>query len=297
MLARTSAPRSWIWAGVALALGLGLYWYDDWAESVEIPIAKTILNVLEIVVMGPAMSVLAFLASEALRAKDERYRRGLEHEREKRFRFLGRIAASMAHEVRNPLHNLHLVADEMRQRASGVDRDLLHSLTANLVRLDQATRLIYTLARPPERQQADEPSPISLTELLDEVVAEVERDARPPARLARGPAAPVIADGDREAVRIVLQNLVRNATEAAVGAPVNLVCREEPDSAVVEIRNPGTMAVEAMSDDPLSPSTKAGGLGVGIAIARHLTAALGGSLRFENRDGSVIATLALPKAR
>jgi signal transduction histidine kinase len=296
-LASTSL-RSWILGAVALAFGLGLYVYDDWCEQVQIPIAKTILNGLEIIVMGPAMAVLAFLLSERLRVSDLLHRRQLAEEREQRFRFLGWIAMSMAHEVKNPLHNLHLVTNELDLRAAGDDHRLIGNLRQNLERLDRATRLIYALARPPRPSSDEDLQPVEVTALLDEVVAEAQGRAERQAAVDAVPAAtPVHADGDREAMRIVLSNLMRNAIEAADGGPVTVRCFEESAATVVVIRNQGTMPPEVAVESDGLPSRKPGGLGVGIAIARHLAAALRGRLRFSSDAGWVSARLELPRAR
>ncbi len=77
------AWRSWIWGGAALLFGLALYAYDDWSETVQHPPARILLEIVELLVMGPGMAALAFFLSEWMREQERRHRQALARERER----------------------------------------------------------------------------------------------------------------------------------------------------------------------------------------------------------------------
>ena len=290
--------RSWIWGAIALVIGLTLYVCDDWIESLRIPsIQKSVLNYLEIIIMGPAMALLAFLFSEQRYLREASYKARIEHERQMRFHFLGRIAASVAHEMRNPLHNLILLNNELSSHVTASDQDLCARIRGNLQRLDNATHLIYELARR-ERYRIDGESlgTVAILNLVRQVSDELQAMASPPAALTL-PDQPMelVAVGRLEGIRIILLNLLRNAIEAAAGGEVQVSYPEVAERVCIEIRNRGNIDPHVLTDDAELINPKPGGLGVGLAIARHLAVLYGGSVEISCDAGWVIAVLNLPR--
>jgi two-component system C4-dicarboxylate transport sensor histidine kinase DctB len=288
----TGATRSWLAAVIAMALGLGLYVYDDWCEDLPDPRPQAFFNALEILAMGPGMGALAFLLSERLRQKEQR----LALEREQRFRFLGRVAAGVAHEVRNPLHNIRLLTDELRASSPAETHEMFDRVGDNLERLEHATLLIYELAKPPRPIDLDLGA-VDLAPLVASVVDEVRRRHGAQARiaLATPPAAPVVG-GRRESLRIVLHNLVRNAVEAAAGAEVSIDWADAGPALDLVIANPGALPPGLLAEGGEVASSKPDGLGIGVSIARHLATLCGGSLDYLARPGEVVARLRLQRA-
>src|SRR5579862_2126976 len=78
----TYSPQSWLLALAAMSFGLGLYHFDNWYESMAESWIKTLLDDLEIAIMGPGMALLVLLVSENVRLKDQAHLRRLERERE-----------------------------------------------------------------------------------------------------------------------------------------------------------------------------------------------------------------------
>jgi signal transduction histidine kinase len=296
MSSTTTHTRSWIWGAVTLLCGLGLYVYDDWCENLHIAgFFKELLEYLEITVMGPAMAALAFLASEQLYAKERMHAVTLERERDKRFHFLGRIAASMAHEVRNPLHNLHLLNNELRMRLSPENQELSDDIRGNLDRLDHATMLIYELARPQGNVQPQGLVAIDLFPLLRAISDELQGKCPRPAQMSLlEPEVPVHATARLEGLRIILQNLVRNAIEAADGGMVEISLPVGASGARVMIRNSGELNSDLIEEATTLDSTKPGGLGVGLAISRYLARLYGGQIAISQTQGWVVTALDLP---
>jgi signal transduction histidine kinase len=114
------------------------------------------------------------------------------------------------------------------------------------------------------------------------------------------PGAPVTIEADPDQLEQLLINLVKNAAEAAPGAPGGVRLswsRVERPSPAVEI---------AVDDDGpgLPPTanlfvpfftTKPGGSGIGLVLCRQIAEAHGGTLSLANRaDGGCRAALRLP---
>jgi signal transduction histidine kinase len=112
-----------------------------------------------------------------------------------------------------------------------------------------------------------------------------------------------VVSGDRSALERLLQNLIDNAVKYAGGA--ELIVRRDIDRARLTVADRGPGVPEAELDRMFEPferhepsrSRSTGGLGLGLAIARSIAQAHGGSIRAENRDGGGLAvTVDLPAA-
>ncbi len=287
--------RSWLVAIAACAFGLGAYQYDNQIKDTE-PHGSSwynLLNDLELVIMGPGMGVLGFLVMENLQLKDEAHQRTLEEERRQRFHMLGRIAASIAHEIRNPLQNLRLINEELRNASPDSMPRWLDRLEINLGRLDQAVHLAYELARPSLSE--DELDRVELSAVVAAAVEEVQR------QLGRSPAleleqrSGVLVRGRGPSLRIAVENLVRNAFEATGSGLVTIRYQELEHYWVLELSNPGTASPALRTGTDTIVSTKPTGIGVGVSIARHLARSSNGDLTYANEHGCIIARLSLPK--
>ncbi len=215
----------------------------------------------------------------ALRARDE--------ERET-------LLAGIAHEVRNPLGALDLfaglLAEELQGRPQAPHVARIQSELAALSKVVEEF-LDYARARPPLRE------PVDLRILLAEVA-----DLASPLAAQRQVSVSVDGEGeakaDREQLRRAALNLVRNAVEAAPAASeVEVVGRLGDGEAAIEVRDRGPgLAAEARASlfRPFF-TTKEKGTGLGLALAKKVADAHGGTLSLEGREGGgTVARLAIP---
>jgi signal transduction histidine kinase len=112
-----------------------------------------------------------------------------------------------------------------------------------------------------------------------------------------------MVSGDRSALERLLQNLIDNAVKYAGSA--ELIVRRDIDRARLTVADRGPGIPEEELDRMFEPferhepsrSRSTGGLGLGLAIARSIAQAHGGSIRAENRLGGGLAvTVDLPAA-
>ncbi len=204
---------------------------------------------------------------------------------------VGTLASSLAHEVRNPLNSisLQLVLLSRRVARSGQVPDpeltaLVEAARREIDRLDALVAEFLSLSSI-DRVRLKEHN---LLEIVREVlVLLVPVAAQKGLSLAEGvsdPLPPVLVD--REKIQQVLINLVRNAIEAtSEGGSVTLSSRLSGDTVVVEVADTGVGIEAGLDVFDFFITTKRGGTGLGLPIARRIVEAHGGRLTFESEPG------------
>ncbi len=237
-------------------------------------------------------------------------RRGQEEEdlrrrlvRSERLAMLGRMAAQMAHEIRNPLVSIgaslgELVADLEDGDIPRNDLKLeLASISEEVDRLDAILHDYLALARHPTIQ----PTRIRVGIVLEDAVRLASQN--PLARdrtidVARGGEDEVLADAD--ALRQVFINLLLNALEASpAGAEVSCRTVVREGRVIAEIQDHGKgLPVDVDRERLFEPfvTTKTKGSGLGLAVTRKIVEDLGGAVALEPAPGGrgAVARVILP---
>ncbi|HXN83560.1 MAG TPA: HAMP domain-containing sensor histidine kinase [Myxococcales bacterium] len=233
--------------------------------------AAVLLSVLGAVALG--LVAARWTAMERVRrANAEQVARG---------ESIARMGAMVAHEIRNPLGILRAGAELMRERAGSAmpdwQRTLLEEMLGEVERLRRLTEDFLCLGTP-ERPLAS--APLELAPVLLDSVRGAEstfRDLRIDCQLARLP--PV--RGDPHRLRQVFANLLANAAQAQQErGTVEVRAQSDGDFARIRIHDGGpglTAEVRQRLFDPFL-TTKAGGSGLGLPIARMLVTRHGGTL-------------------
>ncbi len=200
---------------------------------------------------------------------------------------IGKMAAHITHEVRNPLSsislNLELLEEELV--AAGPDAVQLGSaIRGEVERLSQVAEQYLAAARDPRLRLARENAADVVRECHAFMRPELER-AGVKSRVEAGEVPP--SDLDEAQLRQALVNLIRNAREAIEDGG-EIVLRVEGGDAVriaVEDDGPGIPEeVRAHIFDPFY-TTKQRGTGLGLTVTRAIIEAHGGAIRCEAREG------------
>ena len=209
-----------------------------------------------------------------------------------------RLIRVLGHELNNSLAPIKSMAATLSSMAAQEPvpedwhEDVRGGLKVIADRADALNRFMIgyaTLARlpPPNKRQVD------LLPLLQQVAA-LER--RVPVALRQGP--PVRFEADPDQLEQALINLVRNAAEASLpqAGGVELCWRRLEDQVVVEVLDEGLGL--AATDNLFVPffTTKPGGSGIGLVLARQIAEGHGGALTLEDRGGrrGCVARIVLP---
>lgn len=201
---------------------------------------------------------------------------------------IGKMAAHVTHEVRNPLSsiglNLELLEDELPKGSEA--RALHHAIQREVERLTELTDQYLSLARPnqPDLQAED----------LGEVALSTARFLEPDVKRAGVRIVSEVEPGlpavlvDEAQIRQVLHNLVRNARQAmSEGGTIHLRVKAGANATVqVSVEDEGegiAPEVRARLFEPFL-TTKGEGTGLGLAISRHIVEAHKGSIRCEPNE-------------
>ncbi len=214
---------------------------------------------------------------ESLRDERER-RRGAE-----RHALLGRMATSLAHEVRNPVAAIRLHAQLLEHampEEAILSRQLIESEAERIEAL-VGQWLSYAKPVPPMLGELD------LVDSVRQAVLLITPQARHARVVIDGPVAtaPVMILADRFRIQQVFGNLLRNAIQAMPsGGRVTLAVINAGSRVSVVVDDEGSgfsTSALARLGEPFF-SEKEGGMGLGLAVVKDICEAHGGSLTVEN---------------
>lgn len=223
-----------------------------------------------------------------------------EVERSRRLASVGRLAAGVAHEIRNPLSSIKGFATYFRERYRDVDEDR-QTADVMIQEVDRLNRVIGQLldfARP----MAVEKAPVRIEPLIRHALKMIEspageRGIRTQTRL--DPSLGTIpVDADR--LGQVLLNLLLNALEATPeGGTLTVSVETDLQAGRVRIKVQDTGKGIPQEHLPLifDPyfTTKGSGTGLGLAIVHKIVESHGGEVRVESEEGKgTTVTVLLP---
>ena len=203
---------------------------------------------------------------------------------------MGRLAATIAHEINNPLQSIVGCLDLAEEgRAEG--RDIGRYLKVAREEVRRLQRIVGQL-RELYRPETGEREPADLNRLVEEVLALCDRPCRD-GRIALDwhPAAglpPVVVAADR--IKQVFLNLLLNAIEAMPeGGPlrVRIVRSEQPAGVRIEFQDSGIGIAPESLPRLFEPfySTKPRGSGLGLFISYRIVQEHGGTITVDSRPG------------
>jgi nitrogen fixation/metabolism regulation signal transduction histidine kinase len=216
---------------------------------------------------------------------------------------IGRMAAHVTHEVRNPLSsiglNVEMLSDEIHDTGPESQR-LVESIQQELERLESITEEYLRLARLPEPSLTPEDPTALLRDTAEFVRREMDA-AGVELRLDLASQLPVVAM-DEPQLRQALLNLLRNAREAMPdGGLAKLEATRYDGGVRIQVHDEGTGIPEHEREHvfDLFYTTKERGTGLGLPLTQQIVVAHGGRIACKPRhpQGTTFEIWLPPAAR
>jgi PAS domain S-box-containing protein len=237
-------------------------------------------------------------------AMAERQRLEQEAQRAQHFALLGRLAAGVSHEIRNPLGviflHVDLLEEELQQPSPDSPKQIAQSLgeiKTHLARLDDLVQDYLSLVR------------VSTIRLeVQDLAAAMQTWSSEFQKLAATHGVTLLSQGletlgftpfHASTLRRALLNLVQNALDAMPeGGTLTLAGQGNATQVQLQVRDTGSgIAAERLQQifEPLY-TTKPGGTGLGLYIVQEIVAAHAGQLTVDSKEGQgTTFTIALPR--
>jgi len=311
---------TWLVAGFAgLTFGLGLLLAWLFFHGVFFPLRKMVADARdfsgqrsatsaemptdELPAVGEYLRSLMCDVSDARLALDQNRRRLMNAEK---LATVGKLAAGVAHEIRNPLTAVKMWLFSIR-KAVGHDPELdrkFEIISEEMTRLERIVCNFLEFSRPPALELEAQSVSLLIDKTLELFGHRIEERKL---RLVRNDAEqilPVMADGEQ--LKQVFLNVLDNAVEAtAERGEIRIVIdtADETDDrsmVVVRVQDTGRGMPQDVCERIFEPfyTTKDDGTGLGLCIAAHIMARHGGRLVLESStEGQTTFAVWIPIAR
>lgn len=212
----------------------------------------------------------------------------LELEKAKRLSDIGTLAATIAHELRNPLAAINMAVSNIKRKSSGfpIERHL-HNIEKRVTESDHIINnlLFYSRLKPPQLEQTN------IGQILDECGQIVQKQDKKKIAFRKGlaPIKNVFIDVDPFQMKEVFFNILNNAYDAvpAVRGRIDLWAEHKEDILKIFLQDNGEGILKEDLSKIFDPffTTKARGTGLGLSVCRQIVTMHGGTIRIESEPG------------
>ncbi len=207
------------------------------------------------------------------------------------------LIGNISHEFRTPLAGIKAMAETLQDGAineQDAARDFLNRIEAEVDRLTQMVSELTELSRIESGKVELMPEIVDINRLIQEVLDQLAPQAERQNLVlkTRFDAGQLLVKADKERMRQVIINLVHNSIKfSRPGGAITAITGKQGNLAVIEIADEGT----GISKDDLlhiferfykaDKSRRGQGRGMGLAIAKHIVQAHGGSISATSEEG------------
>jgi len=212
---------------------------------------------------------------------------------------VGHLAASVAHEIRNPLTAIKmLIQSSLEPDQPPLSAEDMMVIEREIRRMESSLRILLDFARPPKLEKRMVPLLGLLEEVLGLVRGRCDQQAVNITVRNAEDLRNVMLLADAEQLRQVVVNLVLNAMDATPhGGKIDIEVTTQGDRLAIRISDSGPGISLEMLDRLFQPfsSDKETGLGLGLVISRRIVEDHGGTIVGENlSEGGASFVVTLP---
>ena len=210
---------------------------------------------------------------------------------------VGQLAASLAHEIKNPLAGIsgaiQVIGDSLSEDSPY--KSIVGDILGQISRLDATVKdlLLYARPTPPERKD------VKMGDLITRLISVLHEEPALRNLDVRFNDSEAIAYADERQLEQLLMNLILNAAHASTDATtIEVEAIESADRLTLVVKDRGTGMPEEVRKKALEPffTTKAKGTGLGLAICRRIAESHGGTVAIESHPGQgTVVTVELPR--
>jgi signal transduction histidine kinase len=216
--------------------------------------------------------------------------------RQTRLAAIGQIAASIAHELRNPLGAITNAAFYLGRREQPWDPKATEHLGIIVQEVQRSDRIIDDLLEM-SRPKVAAKEHRDLGAVLHETFARLRGGARVELEVDLVPE-PFFIEADGGQLRQVLANLITNAIQAMGSAGrIRVRARRGKDFDVMTFEDDGPGVPDEIRESIFEPlfTTKSKGTGLGLSICRQILDRHGGTIEVKRASGGAVFEIRLPR--
>jgi signal transduction histidine kinase len=205
-----------------------------------------------------------------------------ENKQKEKLATLGQIAASIAHDIRNPLASIQLFVALLEDDNVDDKKEIIKNINTNIQRIDEIVTNTLLIAKKVTTKKEH----IKLNELIDQIEKEIMNKLVSYNVSFKKNVEPLIITSDKNLLRSIITNLLTNAIEAAK-TTVELMISRFKNSLIVIVKDDGC----ALNDTNIifEPffSDKQSGVGLGLFIVKKAVEALNGKITVLNTKKTI----------
>lgn len=241
-----------------------------------------------------------FSAIEVVRdiTHHRRIEKELSHKR--RLAAMGEMSARIAHEIRGPLNNICLSHEILKESATlkGEDKKTIEIMGRGI----ETLRTLATDLLDYGRSEKLTKEAVDIREILNSILSEFDNKIAKSGikivkRLPKKDQVSLNADAPK--IRQVFNNVINNAVESmSEGGTLQVSAKEKKGSLVTVIADSGVGIPKENIERIFEPffTSKRGGTGLGMAIAKHFIGMHDGEIKIESEEGrGSVVTITLPQ--
>ncbi|NOZ25124.1 MAG: HAMP domain-containing protein [Nitrospirae bacterium] len=241
--------------------------------------------------------------AEALRLREEQLKKKEEELiQSKKLAAIGTLASGVAHELNNPLNNIHIsaqiLAKEMGDDCTGIIEETVDDILSQTFRVKKIVGNLLDFARSKEPDFKE----INIVETIQKTYAQARKiSAFKDIRFSLESPAEVLIEADPAQLERAFINIFLNAADAMPGGgEIRVRISPEDDQVKVEISDTGSGIPPEVMDKIFDPffTTKDRGTGLGLSIVYNIIKNHGGGVTVESAvESGTVFTIQLPRHR